>query len=81
MSNFSTENPSLTQVSRDRHAPIIPVQTDSSILDWLERNGRLIPRDIQDVDLPENEEEIAELMAGDDSTYDDDDEEPSMDDD
>jgi len=71
-------NPSLTQVPRSQGAPIIPVQRESSILKWLEDTGRLIAREVQDYDYRDNEEEIADLMASDESGYELDDDEEDM---
>ena len=67
-------NPSLRQLARRDPAAVIPVQRDASILAWLERTGRLIPRDpVETLPKEENSEEISDLMGGDDSNYDDDD--------
>jgi hypothetical protein len=66
-------NPSLREEPREQLADVIPVRQETSLLDWLETNGRLIARDAQDDAFPEDEEEISELMGVDDSTYDDDD--------
>lgn len=67
-------NPSLRQLSRRDPAPIIPIQRDASILAWLEKTGRLIPRDpVDPLPKEENSEEISDLMGGEDSSYDDDD--------
>ena len=67
-------NPSLRQLSRKAPATVIPIQRDASILAWLERTGRLIPRDsIDPLPKEENSEEISDLMGGEDSSYDDDD--------
>jgi hypothetical protein len=66
-------NPSLREEPREQLADVIPVQQETSLLDWLETNGRLIARDAQDEDFLEDEEEITELMGVDDSSYDDDD--------
>jgi hypothetical protein len=66
-------NPSLREEPREQLADVIPVKQETSLLDWLETNGRLIARDIQEDDFLENEEEITELMGVDDSAYDDDD--------
>ncbi|MCG8363970.1 MAG: DUF3134 domain-containing protein [Pseudanabaenales cyanobacterium] len=67
-------NPSLRQFSRQDHATVIPVQRDASILAWLEKTGRLIPRDpVEPLPKEENSEEISDLMGGEDSSYDDDD--------
>jgi len=66
-------NPSLREEPREQLADVIPVRQETSLLDWLETNGRLIARDSQEEDFLEDEEEISELMGVDDSTYDDDD--------
>ncbi len=66
-------NPSLREEPREQLADVIPVKQETSLLDWLETNGRLIARDTQEDDFLENEEEITELMGVDDSAYDDDD--------
>ncbi|MGB5917161.1 MAG: DUF3134 domain-containing protein, partial [Phormidesmis sp.] len=42
MSNY---NPSVRQIPRENPADVIPLQRDSSILNWLEGTGRLIPRE------------------------------------
>jgi hypothetical protein len=73
-------NPSLREQPRSARAPIIPIQQESSILDWLEATGRLLAREAHDFDYSDNEEEIAELMAVDDGSYDiDDDDEDLLD--
>ncbi|HEY9667174.1 MAG TPA: DUF3134 domain-containing protein [Coleofasciculaceae cyanobacterium] len=67
-------NPSLREEPRDQLAEVIPVKQESSLLDWLESNGRLVARDTQEADdYLVDEEEISELMGVDDSSYDDDD--------
>jgi hypothetical protein len=69
-------NPSLRQEPRSKKAAVIPPNKDTSILDWLEKSGRLLSRDSSDIDYPDDEEEIADLMGGDDNSFemDDDDE-------
>ncbi|MEL7329337.1 MAG: DUF3134 domain-containing protein [Cyanobacteria bacterium J06634_6] len=90
MSNSNTNyNPSVRQIPREDHADVIPLQRDSSILNWLEGTGRLIPREPVDSvgDEPEPEE-LADLMANEDkdddadasTDDDDDDEDMSLDD-
>lgn len=76
MSNY---NPSVRQIPRKDTAEVIPLQRDSSILNWLEGTGRLIPREPVDSigDEPEPEE-IADLMGTEDK---DDDDDPIVDDD
>ncbi|MEO0771013.1 MAG: DUF3134 domain-containing protein [Cyanobacteria bacterium J06649_4] len=83
MSNY---NPSVRQIPRKNPADVIPLQRDSSILNWLEGTGRLIPREPVDSvgDEPEPEE-LADLMGNEDKEDDvddtDDDDEMSLDDD
>lgn len=65
-------NPSLTQAPRYQIADVIPLEYETSILDWLERSGRLLDRNNIEEDPLDPEEEIAELIEN-DSKYDDDD--------
>jgi hypothetical protein len=73
-----TYNPSLREEARNQRAAVIPLQNESSILDWLEATGRMLARDVQDVDYPDDEEEITELMAVDDGTFDVDDDDDDV---
>ncbi len=66
-------NPSLREEPREQLADVIPVKQESSLLDWLETNGRLVARDVVDDSYLDDEEEIVELMGGDDGGFDDDD--------
>ncbi|MER3432394.1 MAG: hypothetical protein C4288_02950 [Leptolyngbya sp. ERB_1_1] len=68
-----THNPSLRQETRTQRAAVIPMQQESSILDWLESSGRLLARDNADFDYLDEEEEINELMENDGGTFDTDD--------
>jgi hypothetical protein len=69
-----TYNPSLREEPRNQRAAVIPVNQDSSILDWLENSGRLLARDSNDFDYLDDEgEELTDLMGGDDGGIDDDD--------
>ncbi len=79
---MSTYNPSVRQIPRKDTAEVIPLQRDSSILNWLEGTGRLIPREPVDSigDEPEPEE-LADLMGTEDKDDDDDAVEPDDDDD
>ncbi len=73
-------NPALSQESRYEPAAVIPLKRGSSLLTWLQANGRLLPREqVESAEplLEESEEEIAGLMGVDDS---DDDFEPDDDD-
>jgi hypothetical protein len=66
-------NPSLREEPRDQLAEVIPVKQESSLLDWLETNNRLLARAGDEDEYQDDEEEISELMGVDDSDYDDDD--------
>ncbi|NES23903.1 MAG: DUF3134 domain-containing protein [Symploca sp. SIO3E6] len=66
-------NPSLREQPRDHQAEVIPLNQHTSLLNWLESQGRLLAREPQDESLLDGEEEISELMDVDDATYDDDD--------
>ncbi len=72
-------NPSLREYPRRQPAQVIPLQRDASILGWLESTGRLLARDSQDFDYLDNEEEISDLMGGDDDSYDLDDDDDELD--
>ena len=73
-------NPALHQVPRSQPAAPIPLQRDASILDWLEGTGRLLAREPAEYDFKNDEEEISELMAGDDGSFNlDDDDDDSLD--
>lgn len=74
-----TYNPSLREEPRDQRATVIPLKQETSILDWLESSGRLLARDSNDYDYLDDEEEISELMGGDDSSFDLDDDDDDLD--
>jgi hypothetical protein len=76
-------NPSLREEPREQLAEVIPVRQETSLLDWLETNDRLLARESQDLSFLEDEEEISELMGVDDAHFDDDDDdlEAGLDDD
>ena len=74
-------NPSLKQIPRELQAPILPSYGESSMLSWLESIGRLRPREDAEVVREEaDNEEISDLMGGDDG-YEDDDDDLVVDDD
>ena len=85
MSNY---NPSVRQIPRENPADVIPLQRDSSILNWLEGTGRLIPREpIDSVGDEPEPEALADLMGNEDkdeeeedNDNDDDDDDMSLDD-
>jgi hypothetical protein len=72
-------NPSLRQEPRTQRAAVIPMQQESSILDWLESTGRLLARDSADFDYLDDEEEINELMENDGGAFDTDDDDDDLD--
>ena len=69
------KNPALTQEVRYEPASVIPLKQESSLIDWLRSNNRLIPREpqekasVNDSDDPE----IDELMDGEEDFDEDDD--------
>jgi hypothetical protein len=73
-------NPSLRQEARYEPASVIPINKDTSLLDWLAATHRLIPRETQESeDLLEEDIEISELMDVDDHVYDDLDDDDDLD--
>ena len=75
-------NPSVRQIPREDPADVIPLQRDSSILNWLEGTGRMIPREpIDSVGDEPEPEELADLMGNDDKDDVEEDDEMSLDDD
>ena len=62
-------NPALKQQPRYEPAPVIAVQRNTSILEWLEAQGRLIERDDRDpaistLDQPNLDDELFEEDRG-----------------
>lgn len=77
-------NSPLTEYPRNRRATVIPTRRDSSILDWLEGSGRLIPRNSSELDISLTETEISDFLGGEDGIADldyDDDNDISLDED
>ncbi len=65
-------NTSLREEPRHQRAAVIPSKNETSLLDWLESSGRLIARDNHEPDYSDgNDEEISDLMSGDDLYSDD----------
>ena len=65
-------NPSLLLIPRHEPADVITAQRDSSLVDWLESSGKMLPRDpVESEKYTEEEEEISALIAVDDNSYDD----------
>ncbi|MEB3340252.1 DUF3134 family protein, partial [Okeania sp.] len=66
-------NPSLLMRPRYEPADVISAERDSSLVDWLESSGRMLPRDpVESEKYTEEEEEISDLIAVDDNFNDDD---------
>jgi hypothetical protein len=68
------KNPALRKEKRYQPAPVIPLTQDESLLDWLEANNRIIYRSdekdysLVDIELSE-EEEIVDLIEGEDDDF------------
>ncbi|MDZ8024755.1 MAG: DUF3134 domain-containing protein [Nostoc sp. DedQUE01] len=56
-------NSPLREEPRNQRASVIPLKQESSLLDWLQTNGRLIARDVHEPDFQDDEEEIDSLMG------------------
>lgn len=68
------KNPALHKEKRYEPAPVIPLKQDGSLLDWLEANNRIMYREeredkIINLDLSE-EEEISDLIEGEEDDFD-----------
>ena len=75
------KNPALSQEPRYEPAIVIPLKQDTSLLDWLKENDRLIPREqTEQESLDAAQDDVSELL-NDDFEDDDDDFEVSDDDD
>ncbi|MBC7823729.1 MAG: DUF3134 domain-containing protein [Candidatus Parcubacteria bacterium] len=74
-------NPSLREEPRDQRAAVIPVQQESSILDWLEKSGRLLAREVQEVEVgvTEDVDDINQFISEDDNSFDLDDDDDDLD--
>jgi len=71
-------NSPLREVARNQRANVIPLKLESSLLDWLQTNGRIIARDIHEPDFQDDAEGIDSLIGvedgiGYDLDHDDDD--------
>ena len=56
-------NSPLREVPRNQRADVIPLKPESSLLDWLQTNGRIIARDVHEPDFQDDEVEIDSLMG------------------
>lgn len=66
-------NPSLRQIPRRQPAEVLPSREDPSILVWLEKTGRLKPREEEEIKLEEEveAEELSDLMGSSERDTDD----------
>ncbi|MBV6623247.1 MAG: DUF3134 domain-containing protein [Rivularia sp. (in: Bacteria)] len=56
-------NSPLYEVPRSRRASVIPLKQESSLLDWLQENGRLISRDPVEPQAEDKRQDINSLMG------------------
>ncbi|MBD2520346.1 DUF3134 domain-containing protein [Nostoc sp. FACHB-973] len=63
-------NSPLREEPRNQRAGVIPLKQESSLLDWLQSNGRIIARDVHEPDFQDDEEEIDSLMGVEDGIVD-----------
>ncbi|MEM6503070.1 MAG: DUF3134 family protein [Cyanobacteria bacterium P01_C01_bin.89] len=63
------KNLSLKEQPRRNRAELIPLQENASILKWLESTGRLRDRDDKELDFEDRDEEIADMLVGEDNNY------------
>ena len=68
-------NPALSQEARFEPAIVIPLKQKASLLDWLESNNRLIPRERDpEIEKPKSsQDDVEELLDSDDYDVDFDD--------
>lgn len=69
------KNPSLRAQPLSELAPVIPPNTKSSILNWLEGTGRLMDREPTETKTEEEEIEEINALMGDSDNFDDEEEE------
>ncbi|NMG58926.1 DUF3134 domain-containing protein [Geitlerinema sp. P-1104] len=72
-------NPSLRQLPRHEQAELIPANNETSLLEWLQATGRLIPRDEEERTARKEELEELGLIGEDDDGYTDSDTDTSND--
>lgn len=56
-------NSPLREEPRNQRADVIPLKLESSLLDWLQTNSRIIARDIHEPDFQTDAEGIDSLMG------------------
>ncbi|MEA5580573.1 DUF3134 domain-containing protein [Nodularia harveyana UHCC-0300] len=76
-------NSPLSEAARNQRARVIPLQQEFSMMDWLQMQGRLVARNVEETGLLQ-EQEISELLSSEDGIDDydmDDDNNARIDDD
>ena len=73
-------NSPLYEVPRSRRASVIPLKQESSLLDWLKENGRLISRDPVEPQPEEKRQDISLMGIEGDYEFEDDDDDDDDDD-
>jgi hypothetical protein len=56
-------NSPLREEPRNQRADVIPLKQESSLLEWLQTNGKIIAREVHEPDFQDDEEEIDSLMG------------------
>jgi hypothetical protein len=56
-------NSPLRENPRNQRADVIPLKQESSLVDWLQSNGRLITRDVHEPNFTDDQEEIDSLIG------------------
>jgi Protein of unknown function (DUF3134) len=56
-------NSPLRENPRNQRADVIPLKQESSLIDWLQTNGRLITRDVHEPNFTDDQEEIDSLIG------------------
>lgn len=65
-------NPALRQESRYEPASVIPLKQEYSLIEWLESNNRLIPRETLEKQKLTSDSEELELIDSEEHDYDED---------
>ncbi|MEA5515036.1 DUF3134 domain-containing protein [Nodularia sp. UHCC 0506] len=77
-------NSPLSEEPRNQRAQVIPLKQESSMLDWLQFQGRLVARNVQETEFSQQDVEISEYLSTEDGIDDfdmDDDSDVSLDED
>ncbi|MBD0264659.1 MAG: DUF3134 domain-containing protein [Spirirestis rafaelensis WJT71-NPBG6] len=63
-------NSPLREEPRNQRAAVIPLKQESSLLDWLHSNNRLIAREVQEAEFSSGEDDVEALMGVEDGGID-----------